>query len=328
MLIPPKYILTPTITRYLQTIEACREVIDSFLLPKEIELNIRRTSILKSSLYSARIEGNPLTLDEVTARPSTDQKKREVYNILKAFSYIQSRGRSRDLSQNTILELHKRVMNGLTESMDLIRFRTEHGAIFNSAGIAIYLPPPPRQISTLIERLVKFINSQKESFVPIRAILAHYTFEKIHPFLDGNGRVGRLLIHTVLEKGEYGMHGLASIEEFLEKRRSEYYRGLEDTERDVTGYVEFMLQALAEAGEEAKRNVLSKKQIEVIDFLLPRRAEILHIIRDHKLINFDQVRRRFMGVNARTLRYDLKKLQDDGLIRKRGTTNGAWYEAI
>lgn len=62
------------------------------------------------------------------------------------------------------------------------------------------------------------------------------------------------------------------------------------------------------------------------DYLLPRRGEILNIIRDHKILNFDQIRRRFMGVNERTLRYDLKKLQDSGLIRKRGITKGVYYE--
>lgn len=62
--------------------------------------------------------------------------------------------------------------------------------------------------------------------------------------------------------------------------------------------------------------------------LLPRRAEILYIIRDHPLINFDGIQRRFMGTNERTLRYDLKKLQEAGFIRKRGITNGACYESI
>lgn len=62
--------------------------------------------------------------------------------------------------------------------------------------------------------------------------------------------------------------------------------------------------------------------------LLPRRAEILAIIKDHHLLSFDRIRRRFMSVNERTLRYDLKKLKDQGFIRKRGVTKGVYYEAI
>lgn len=62
--------------------------------------------------------------------------------------------------------------------------------------------------------------------------------------------------------------------------------------------------------------------------LLPRREEIYYIIRDQRMISFDQIRRRFMGVNPRTLRYDLKQLQKAGLIKKRGVTNGAVYEIL
>lgn len=64
------------------------------------------------------------------------------------------------------------------------------------------------------------------------------------------------------------------------------------------------------------------------DNLLPRRFEILQVIRDHKIISFDQIRRRFLGVNQRTLRYDLKSLADNGFIRKRGVTKGVYYEII
>ena len=64
------------------------------------------------------------------------------------------------------------------------------------------------------------------------------------------------------------------------------------------------------------------------DFLLPRRLEIFNIIGDHRMVNFDTIRRRFLTVNERTLRYDLKKLADLGLIKKRGVTKGVYYEAI
>lgn len=327
MLIPPKYFLTPKISQLLQSIEASREVIATFPIPIEIETNIRRQSILKSSLFSARIEGNPLTLEDVTMRPSTDQKKREIFNILKAMQLVRQRG-SRDVTQAFLLQLHQKTMEGLIEKESLGKFRHEVSAIFNTAGIAIYLPPPPRQIPPLIERLLKFINSPKEPFVPIRAILAHYTFEKIHPFLDGNGRVGRLLLQEVLEKGGYGMKGLVSIEEYLDKERNSYYRIFEESEKDVTSAIEFMLEAIADTSEKAKELVVTKQQATIEDTLLPRRAEILHIIKDQQLVAFDSIRRRFLKINERTLRYDIKKLTDMGLVQKLGTTKGVYYKPV
>lgn len=322
MLIPPKYFLTPKISRLLSSIEASREVINTISIPQDVETNIRRQSYLKSSLFSARIEGNTLTLNDVSTKSSQDQKKVEIFNIVKALNFTFQK-RSKDITIKDILNTHEIVMDGLTSNLGT--FRTEVSAIFNTAGIAVYMPPPPRQIPHHIERLLAFINSSKEPFVPIRACLAHYMFEKIHPFLDGNGRVGRILLQNVLRKADYGMKGIVSIEEYLDSHRTLYYLVLENSERDVTGYLEFMLEALKDAAEQGKMLVLEKKKIQPEDYLLPRRAEIYNIIKDHRLINFDQIRRRFIAVNERTLRYDLKKLADVGLIKKLGSTKGVYY---
>lgn len=325
MLIPPKYILTPDISQALQTIEACKQVIDSVEIPPEIEQNIRRQSTLRSSLFSARIEGNTQTL-ETLSKNSKEKKNIEVFNIFRSLSWIQQKNIS-VLSAKDILALHKIVMENLIDKHDYGKFRTEVGAIFNGAGIVVYLPPRPGQIPVLIKRLVHFANNGKEQFVPVKAVLTHYTFEKIHPFLDGNGRVGRLVLQLVLTKDGYGMKGLPALEEYLDSHRLEYYQALSDTERDATGYVEFMLEAIAETSEIAKKLVLEKKEFKAEDLLLPRRIEILNIIRDQGLISFDTIRRRFLQVNERTLRNDLKKLRDKDLIRKRGTTKGVYYEA-
>ena len=144
MIIPPKYILSPKISELLQQIEGAKEVIDSLSIPIQIEVNIRRSSLLKSALYSARIEGNPLDLDELES-PSKTQEKVEIYNILKALETI-SKTPAKDIHEKDILSLHQTVMNGL--SPDAGKFRTEVSAIFNAAGIAIYMPPPPRYIKS------------------------------------------------------------------------------------------------------------------------------------------------------------------------------------
>lgn len=326
MLIPPQYRLTPKIYELLSSIEASREVIESIFIPPEIETNIRRQSTLKSSLYSARIEGNTLILNDLAGSSSKDQKKVEVFNILKALNWMKEKN-VKPFKNEDILTLHKITMAGLIDQDNLGRFRKNMETIFNSAGIAVYVPPPPVLIGPLMEKLIKYVNGPKEKFVPIRASLAHYTFEKIHPFLDGSGRVGRLLMQKVLRQGGYGMKGLLSLEEYLDNHRAEYYRMLEEPEKDLTDYLEFMLEAISETAKEAKETVLQKQRPTFEDFLLPRRAEILRIIKDHKTVNFDQIRRRFPGINERTLRYDLKKLQEQELIKKLGTTKGVYYTA-
>lgn len=322
-MIPPRYRLVPEIATLLSSIEASREVIDAIAIPPEIERNIRRKSTLRSALFSARVEGNPLTMDEL-ARSSETQKKLEVMNISRAMNFIAERP-GKDIAEKDILKLHEICMKGLGETG---AFRTNMEAIFNEAGIAIYMPPPPRRLPALINRLVKYINSDREKFIPVKAALAHYIFEKIHPFLDGSGRVGRLLMQKILIQAGYGMGGLLAVEEYIDSHRSEYYRMLEEPEKDATDYLIFMLTAIDETGKNAKELILEKQEAEVADYLLPRRAEIYNIIRDHKLVNFDFLRRRFASVNERTLRYDLKKLADQGLIRKRGATRGVYYEVV
>lgn len=325
MNIPAKYILTPKISQLLSSIETSKEIIHTINIPPEIESNIRRQSTLKSSLFSARVEGNILTLDELSKKNSKDQKRIEVFNILKALNLIHQRG-GKDITVKQILELHKVVMTGLADQENIGRFRTDLGAIFNSAGIAIYLPPRPSQVLSQMSRLVNFINSPKEQSISIKSCLTHYSFEKIHPFLDGNGRVGRLLLQAVLQNGSYGMKGLLPFEEYLDGHRSAYYHALEDTEEEVTDYLEFMLGAIAETAQKARILVLEKQQLKAEDYLLPRRAEIFNIIKDHRMITFDEIKRRFLTIDPRVLRYDLKHLKDRGLIKKRGVTKGVYYE--
>lgn len=327
MLIPPKYILTPKITQLLQSIEASKEVINSIKIPIELQTNLRRKSTLKSSLFSARIEGNTLRMEDIPKTSAKSRKIKEIFNILKALNWINERGLKK-ISLKDILKLHLMVMGNLVEKQDLGKLRTDVGAIFNSAGIVIYLPPRPSLIPPLTEKLVGYINSHKEGFVPIKAALAHYIFEKIHPFLDGNGRVGRLLLQAVLQKEGYGMKGILPVEEYLDNNRSEYYGVLETTDKDVTPYLEFILEAIQHSAEQVKEQFMEKDKIKIEDLLLPRRAEILNIIKEQGMVNFDSIRRRFLGVNERTLRFDLKKLVDSSLIKKRGTTKGVYYEIL
>lgn len=324
MLIPPKYFLTSNISKLLSRIEAAKEVVENISIPPEVELNIRRKSTLKSSVFSARIEGNPTFLDDYSRLSPKDKKRVEINNILKAINWIQERNK-KDISVKDILTLHSIVMKGI-EYEELGKFRKKHEGIFTTAGTVVYHAPPPGLIPKLIERLLKYANGDKETLIPVRALLSHFIFEKIHPFTDGSGRVGRLFILMILTKNNYGFKGILPFEEKVDKKRETYYKMLEEPERDTTNYLEFMLELIAEAAIEAKELVLKKQKIESYDALLPRRSEILQIINDQKLINFDSIKRRFKNVNERTLRYDLMKLAKEGFIQKLGTTRGVYYK--
>ena len=298
--------------------------LSSLTIPRELKQKIQRISLLKSSLFSARIEGNPLTLEVINKGETDKEKNREVFNILKANKFLEKTVKNNfELSKKFIYDLHSLVMTGELEKTK--NFRHEMGAIFNQAGVAVYLSPPPTQINSLIDQLIKYINSNLEKFPLISALIAHLVFEKIHPFVDGNGRVGRLLIFSILKAKGYGEGYLISFEKYLDENKSDYYYFLDQGYKNTEDYLVFMLNSFLKESEELKKQIQSAQSGKAT-LLPPRQEEIYLTIKEHTIVSFDNIRRRFLKVPERTLRYDLKKLIDKGLTIKIGQTRGSYYK--
>ena len=326
MKIPPPYQITPEILEFVAKIEANRIYFYSFPVLPQAKEKIQRISLLKSSLYSARIEGNPLTLDNVQTS-GEKEKKLEVFNILSAIKFIaKQKDVKKELTRKDILNLHKLVLKDL--SGDVGRFRREMGAIFNQTGVAVYMSPPPNQISSLLDNLLSYINSDIEKFPIITAFISHLVFEKIHPFIDGNGRVGRLLIIDIMHRKNWHFNLNIVLEEYLDEYKEDYYYYLDIGLKKPEEYLLFMLQAFWQQTEKIKSQIENESQKSRKIILPPRQEEIYHIVVDHQMASFDTIKRRFLKVPERTLRYDLKKLQEKGLVMKVGSTKGTFYRPI
>lgn len=314
------YRTTPRIQSLITQIETYKVLFEKLPKQPQIQENLLRRSLIKSSLFSARIEGNTLELYDIERNHGEPDQKKEVFQLLDALKL--ARTHLEMASLGFIYKIHETVMDGLTS--ELGRFRSKQSAIFNSAGIAVYLPPPPQNVKNLMSDFIKGLN---ESVLLEDIAVLHFIFEKIHPFLDGNGRVGRVLINWQLMKMGYGFGGLTSFEEYLENNRDRYYENLMIQGKDITEFVEFILEAISLSAEKLILELQEKKEGKVEDSLLPRRAEILQIIREHKMISFDQIRRRFLMVSTRTLHFDLEHLIKIELVKKLGSTRGAVYTA-
>ena len=304
-------------------IEANKALLAHMTIPPQVVENIQRQSLLKSSLFSAKIEGNSLTLaqvDELEENPQI-RERIEVANLLRTLSFLRHSPQLR-IERDVLLDIHTKVMQHLLGQENLGKLRHEPSAIFDSSGYPIYIPPPPSEVPLLIEQLIQFMNSDTEKIIPIKAIVSHFMFEKIHPFLDGNGRVGRLLLQMILATGEYHFQWLLSFEELLNERKSEYYAVLE--EQEATACIELMLSIFVEASDLLITSI-AVKEFSPKDLLLPRRQEILQLISEHTMMSLESIKRRFLQVPERTLRYDLQQLEKDGFIYKVGTTRGALY---
>ena len=322
MRIPPDYQISPKILELISRIDSYKIFFKDKNIPDELKNNIQRISLLKSSVFSARIEGNPLTIDEV--QTSKDKlKKLEIYNILDAINSLNRLIKNKQvINRKIIKDIHSFVMKNLTP--DTGRFRKVMTAIFNQAGVVIYITPPPEKVSSLLTQLNKFINSDGGKFPLITAFISHLVFEKIHPFLDGNGRVGRLLIFAILKAKNYDFGFFIPFEEYLDKHKSDYYFYLDTGLQNTNDYLIFMLRSFLSQVEDLKKRIADMENQKII--LPPRLNEIYNIIKDHTMISFDFIRRRFLKVPERTLRYDLKKLADKELILKIGKTRGSYYK--
>jgi len=323
MIIPPRYTITPEMLELISKIDSKRQLLQSLNPKPEIISKIQRVSLLKSSLYSARIEGNSLTWQNL--EESEDNKdKKEISNIYQAIQYIDKELNKRlNLTTDTILALHKKVMNQLTPEAG--HFRREMSAIFNQTGIAVYLPPPPNKVNELITQLINFINSDDEKFPIISALISHLIFEKIHPFMDGNGRVGRLLISTILLIKDFDFNINIPFEEYIDQRKEDYYYYLDVGMKDPNAYLLFILKAFNESAESIKQEVLNEINQNNKVYLPPRQEELLLIIQEHRTVSFDFLHRRFLQIPKRTLRYDLQQLAKQNLIIKIGKTRGSFY---
>lgn len=310
---------TEEIKKRLIEIEATKIVFDNAKILPQIEERIRRESLLKSSLYSARIEGNPLTWREMNNLNSEELKKMEINNLLKAYRFVYLSKVPELLTLELIRNLHQMTMKNLSGTAG--KFRQEPWAIFNAAEVAVYLAPAFFDVPKLMDEYVTYANALDHHPL-IDAGVLQFIFEKIHPFADGNGRVGRLISAYWLKKHNYHFRGLLSFEEYTDNHLEEYYNSLEPN-KDMTTLVEYFLTAVAETA----RSILPKLETNQNrrPLLPPKREEILNIIIDHPYCSFDFLQRRFAAVNPKTLHYDLKRLREAGLIEKVGETRGATY---
>jgi len=322
MEIPPIYKKTQEMLDLISQIEEKRIVLSNIPVSSSLINNLQCQSLLKSSLFSAKIEGNSLNLNDLNnlgnLRPDL-RERLEIENIISAFNFVRENP-NKTISLDYLLDLHKIVMKGLTS--DLGKIRKEPSAIFNQSGFPVYIPPSPSEVNDLLKKLMGYINNDVTENILIKAALAHIVFEKIHPFIDGNGRVGRLLYQILLSKGDYHFNWLLSLEEEINNKKEEYYVYLD--KNDATSFIEFSLEIILTSANKTIEK-LSHKSVDE-ETLLPRRQEILNLIKDHKLMTLDSIRRRFLMVSPRMIRYDLKQLEKNGFIVKIGSTRGAMYK--
>lgn len=231
-----------------------------------------RMHLVKEATTSSRIEGTQTEMEEVLLkdediRPEKRNDWREVQNYIEAMNNSISKLNMLPVSTRLLKESHKILMQGVRgEGKTPGEFRTSQnwigGATINDA---VFVPPPYIQIDELMSDLENFLHNENINVPPlIKAAISHYQFETIHPFLDGNGRIGRLLITLQLVGSGVLTKPTLYLSDYFEKHRTIYYDNLNlvRVKNDLAQWIKFFLVAVIETsrrGTETFQEILKLK---------------------------------------------------------------------
>lgn len=217
-------------------------------------------SVRKEALMSSQIEGTQATLDDIldpAIASNANKDVAEVVNCIKATDFAIRRLETLPLCNRLIKETHKVLMSGVCgEEKNPGEFRTSQNWIGEQGSTlknARYIPPNPDDMTKAMSDLEKYMNSSAELDTLVRLALIHYQFETIHPFLEGNGRIGRLLITLFLKEKNVLATPALYISYFLKRNRAEYYDRMTEVREkgNYEAWIKFFLEALIESAKDA-----------------------------------------------------------------------------
>lgn len=292
------------------------------------------SAIRKEALLTSQIEGTQATLadlldEEAGFAVSNTDDVEEVTNYLRAFRLVQAQLRDPaglPLSVRLLCDAHRVLLDGVRgngkQPGELRRSQNWIGC--TRPGNAVFVPPPPEQVPALLADLERFIHDAAQPLPPlVKTALIHLQFETIHPFLDGNGRIGRLLIAALLEHWSLLPEPLMYLSGYLKQHQAEYYRRLSNvrTEGDWEGWVAFFLDGVTVAAQNAERSIVAIASLLTADRrkLLaspkagPASYRLFEMLPMMPRFNIDQVRQK-LGTTFPTANAAVKVLEDLGIV--------------
>ena len=314
----PPYQVTTRILEQISSIsEKVGEINSAYLYRPPTEL--RRKNRIKTIQSSLGIEGNSLSLDQV--RAISDNKKviapekdiLEARNAIKAYENIDSYNHT---SLTSFCKAHGILMHGLVENAGKIRTGSV-GIIKGS--VVTHVAPPGDVVKSLVRELFDYLKKSKDLLL-LKSCVFHYEIEFIHPFTDGNGRIGRLW-QTVILRQYSPVFEFLPIESLIKARQAEYYRilGESDNKGDSTGFIEFMLQIINESLEE----ILSNQNVNLTS---QDRINIFKEKIGKSAFSRQDYMRHFKDISTATASRDLKLAVGNGILYKTGDKRTTSYK--
>jgi Fic family protein len=293
------------------------------------------SAIRKEALLTSQIEGTQATLVDLfdkeaglVVKHNTDDVE-EVTNYLRAFRWTEQTLRDPNglpMSVRLMQQAHRLLMDGARGSgRQPGELRQSQNWIGGTRpGNAVFVTPPPTQVPALLADLERFIHDTRPTLPPlVRIGLVHVQFETIHPFLDGNGRIGRLLIAALMEQWGLLSEPLVYVSAYLKQHQTEYYRRLSAvrTDGDWEGWVAFFLEGVARAADTAERGIVALASLINTDRrrllqeprITPASLRLFELLPLMPIFSIDQVGER-LGTTFPTANAAVKILEKLGIV--------------
>jgi Fic family protein len=305
-------------------------------IPLFVSLYIR-----KEALLSSQIEGTQATLDDIfdpEIEKNTNQNVEEVINYIKAVDYAEKRMETLPICSRLLLETHEVLLNNSRGSeKNPGEFRTSQNWIGpggSTLKTARYIPPNVEDMNQAMSDLEKYIHMEDNTDILVKIALIHYQFETIHPFLDGNGRIGRLMINLLLKQQDLLKYPTLYVSYFLKRNRIEYYDRL--TEVRMKGNYEqwilFFLQAIDESAQDAMETIellslLQKQNLEKISNLETSTKSMIKVfeyIEKSPIIDIGRTSAE-LRISFNTVSEAVNRLVSLGILQRVGETRRGRY---
>ena len=339
----PKYTISSEILNNLIKTGGAKALIDNAYLIPKWEVALRRDALIRNAHASTAIEGNPLTLEQVSELErgrdimTTRKAKAEVLNYLKVLEDIPKLSEDVRITEDVILKIHRLLTKDVLENpVDSGAYRNRQVVIGNRiTGGVTFRPPDTKDVPILMSRFVKWLNSKNALGVnPVLvAGISHYEFVRIHPFIDGNGRTARALASLILYLRGFDTKRFFALDDYYDSDRQSYYRALQSVNQrtlDLTGWLEYFTYGVALQIDKVKEKALSlssdlkRKEMKGQKALTERQMKIVERINTNGYITNKMIREAFNMSDEGVLK-EINKLINLDVVKSEGKGRNVRY---
>jgi len=340
----PRYNYTDNIVNNLTRIAEARTIILNAPLIPKWEVSLRRDALLRSAHSSTAIEGNPLSLEQVSDLAAGREvmvgrkDKQEVLNYLEALEKIPTFAENIPLTGKDFLRIHKIVTKKTLDAPKYEGAYREIGVYVGNriTGEVVFMPPSEKQVPKLTDEFLQWFNSEDTNSLDpvIQAGITHYEIVRIHPFVDGNGRAARVMATLVLYNRGFDLKRFFALDDYYDNDRPSYYAALNAVDKntqDLTKWLEYFTEGVTVSIKAVKQRVIGlSKDVKVLKErgqvqLTERQMKIVEHIIEGGAVTNRKVREMF-GLSNRGALDELEKLMKLRVIKKTGKGRDISYE--